>query len=123
MAWTGAPSRPAAALLLAVACGGAPPMGAEPLAVGRADREEGPVPLRVCFDATASRDAGAGPLSLTWDFGDGAARAAGPTACHAYAEPGSYAASVEAIDLAGRRALSVVIVTATGPGEDLPLGP
>ncbi len=35
--------------------------------------------------------------------------------CHAYAEPGSYAASVEATDLAGRSALAVVIVTVTEP--------
>jgi hypothetical protein len=118
MAWTGTPSRLAAALLLAVACGVAPPMGAGPVAAGRADREVGPVPLAVCFDATAGGAAEAGPLSLTWDFGDGTARASGPTACHAYTEPGSYAASVEAIDGAGRRALSVVIVTATAPGED-----
>jgi len=124
MARTRTPSRPAAvALLLAGACGGALPTGVEPVAVGRAGTEVGPVPLRVCFDATASRAADGGPLVLTWDFGDGSAREAGPTACHAYAEPGSYAASVEAIDLAGRRALSVVIVTASRPGAQVQAGP
>ena len=101
------------ALLLACACGGSPPAldGPGPIAMGRADREVGPKPLRVCFDATASHGADGRPLALTWDFGDGSARSAEPISCHVYAEPGSYAASVEATDLAGRAALSVVIVT------------
>jgi len=105
------------ALLLACACGGSPPAvdGPGPVAVGRADREVGPTPLRVCFDATASHGADGRPLALTWDFGDGSARSAEPISCRAYAEPGSYAASVEATDLAGRSALAVVIVTVTEP--------
>ncbi len=81
--------------------------------MGRADREVGPTPLRVCFDATASHGADGHPLALTWDFGDGSARSAEPVSCHTFAEPGSYAASVEATDLAGRSALAVVIVTVT----------
>lgn len=99
------------------ACGGSPSVVDEPgpVAVGRADREVGPTPLRACFDATASHGADGRPLALTWDFGDGSARSAEPVACHACAGPGSYAASVEATDLAGRSALAVVIVTATDP--------
>jgi PKD repeat protein len=105
------------AVLLACACGGSPPGvdGPAPVAVGRADREVGPTPLRVCFDATASHGADGRPLALTWDFGDGSARFEEPVSCHTYAEPGSYAASVEATDPAGRSALAVVIVTVTEP--------
>jgi hypothetical protein len=105
------------ALLLPCACGGSPPAvdGPGPVAVGRADREVGPTPLRVCFDATASHAAAGRPLALMWDFGDGSARSAEPVSCHAYAEPGSYAASVEVTDVAGRSALAVVIVTVTEP--------
>ena len=105
------------ALLLVCACGGSAPAvdGPGPVAVGRADREAGPAPLRVCFDATGSHGADRGPFALTWDFGDGSARSEEPVSCHAYAEPGSYAASVEATDLAGRSAMAVVIVTVTEP--------
>jgi PKD repeat protein len=105
------------ALLLACACGLSAPAGDAPgpVAAGRADREVGPAPLRVCFDATASRSMDGHPLALRWDFGDGAPRSEEPVACHTYAEPASYAASVEVTDLAGRSAQAVVIVTATGP--------
>ena len=105
------------AFLLACACGGSQPAVdvPEPVAVGRADREVGPPPLRVCFDATASHGADGRPLALTWDFGDGSARSVESVSCHTYAGPGSYAASVEATDRAGRSALSVVIVTVTEP--------
>jgi hypothetical protein len=104
-------------LLVACACGASAPAvdGPGPVAVGRVDREVGPAPLRVCFDGTASHAADGGPLAVTWDFGDGSARSAEPVGCHAYAVPGSYAASVAVTDLAGRSALAVVIVTATEP--------
>ncbi len=103
--------------MLASACGESPPEvdGPGPVAVGRADREVGPTPLRVCFDATASHGADGRPLAFTWDFGAGSARSAEPVSCHTYAEPGSYAASVEATDLAGRSSMAVVIVTAAEP--------
>ena len=101
--------------MLACDCGGSAPAvyGPGPGALGRADREVGPTPLRVCFDATESHGADGHPLALTWDFGDGSARSVDPVSCHTFAEPGSYAASVEATDLAGRSALAVVIVTVT----------
>jgi PKD repeat protein len=104
--------------LLACACGFAAPVDAEgspPLAAGRADREVGPAPLRACFEGAATARGEGGAVALAWDFGDGSARAEGHSACHVYAEPGSYAASLEARDAAGRSALSVVVVTATGP--------
>jgi PKD repeat protein len=82
--------------------------------VGRADREVGPAPLLACLDASASHAADGRPVALAWDFGDGSPRSAEPIACHRYAEPGSYAASVQVTDPAGRTATAVVIVTATG---------
>ncbi len=112
-----ATSATSVALLLAGGCGGSPPAvdGPGPVAVARADREVGPAPLFVCFDATASHGADGRPPALTWDFGDGSARSADAVSCHAYGEPGSYAASVQATDLARRSALAVVIVTVTEP--------
>jgi PKD domain-containing protein len=108
------PLAAAAVLSLTCACGDSPGSASAPgpVLVGRADREVGPAPLLVCFDATASGGADGRPPRLTWDFGDGSARSDGPSPCHAYTEPGSYAASVESSD---PRAISVVIVTATGP--------
>jgi PKD repeat protein len=106
--------------LLVTACGRSPPAvdGPEPVAVARADRVVGPTPLRVCLDATPSFSADVRPLAVAWDFGDGSARSGQAVSCHVYVEPGSYAASVEVTDLAGRATMAVVIVTVTGGGPD-----
>jgi PKD repeat protein len=114
------PAGAASVLLLACACGSTEPSpggGSVPVAAASADREVGPSPLRACFEARASggADGDASAPSIVWDFGDGSPRAAGPAACHVYAEPGSYAASAEATDGAGGSVLAVVIVTATAP--------
>lgn len=110
--WSRAPRAAACATCVALlACGSEP---AAIVASGRVDRELGPAPLRVCFEGAAPA-AGGLPVSLAWDFGDGSPRSPEPYACHTYAEPGSYAASVEATDAAGRSSLAVVIVTASAP--------
>jgi PKD domain-containing protein len=103
---------------LACACGPLAPPGSDgsaPVVAGTVDRDVGPAPLRACFDAGESGAARGGPIAIVWDLGDGSARVAGPVACHTYAEPGSYAASVEATDAAGRSAMVVLVVTATAP--------
>jgi PKD repeat protein len=106
------------ALLVVAACGGSPPAidGPAPVAVARTDREVGPTPLQVCLDATPSFGTDGRRLAVSWDFGDGSARSANAVSCHVYVEPGSYAASVEVTDRAGRAAMAVVIVTVTEGG-------
>jgi hypothetical protein len=65
-------------------------------------------PAAVTFDASASADpeagTGGGIAGYHFDFGDGtSADSAAPSVTHAYAHPGSYAATVSATDAQGLR--------------------
>ncbi|HMJ02162.1 MAG TPA: PKD domain-containing protein, partial [Conexibacter sp.] len=60
-----------------------------------------------------------GPVSSTWAFGDGAT-AAGPSAGHAYAAPGSFVASLAATDAAGNSATRSALVDVAAPDETPP---
>jgi PKD repeat protein len=54
----------------------------------------------IAFDASTSVDPDGDPLELKWDFGDGGT-AAGPSASHAYASPGSFPVTLTATDPTG----------------------
>ena len=66
---------------------------------------------RTCsFDATGSTSGDGGPLSYTWDLGDGTT-ATGPTPTRTYAADGTYRAVVTVTDGSGQRATAEVTVT------------
>ncbi len=64
------------------------------------------------FDASMSWDQEGSPLTYTWDFGDGA-QGEGPTPQHSYAEPGTYAVTVEAHDPQGDADVATATVQVT----------
>jgi PKD repeat protein len=70
-----------------------------------------------------ARDPGpADTLSLTWDFGDGT-QAAGPSASHAWADDGTYAARLTAVDDDGAEASDERIVTVANLPPVVDAGP
>lgn len=82
-----------------------------PVASPAADRTNGPAPLTVSFDGTASSDPDGDPLSFRWQFGDGASSAAsGPS--HTYDRPGTYTATLTVTDPQGRSNSRSLIITA-----------
>ncbi|MEO1060014.1 MAG: PKD domain-containing protein [Actinomycetota bacterium] len=88
-----------------------------PVAVIEASPRDGPAPLVVDFDGSASTGEVA---EHRWDFGDGAT-AEGAAVTHSYAEPGTYTATLVVADGAGQpsQPASVTIVV-TQPEEPRP---
>jgi len=75
-----------------------------PIATFTADPQQGPPPLCVQFDATASRPStGAEIISYDWDFGDGS-YGKGAVTSHTYALMGTYHVTLTVTDSAGRQA-------------------
>ncbi|MFZ5983649.1 MAG: PKD domain-containing protein [Acidobacteriota bacterium] len=68
-----------------------------------------PLLTPVSFQAAVTD--GVGPISFTWDFGDGAGDT-GPSSTHQYAEPGDYTVTMTATDSMGARATAAIMVTA-----------
>jgi len=64
-----------------------------------------------------------GPITMSWDFGDGSAAAAGPTATHAFAAAGTHTVTVTATDAVGNSAQSSgsISVGAISGGSTLPV--
>jgi glucose/arabinose dehydrogenase/PKD repeat protein len=85
-----------------------------PTAVIAANPTNGPVPLTVSFDGTASTDPEAGPLSYSWDVnGDGVfGDATGPTASYTYTSTGMYHPSLRVTDDQGATDTASVTITA-----------
>lgn len=126
---TGRPARSAVAgMVLALwSCGDdgtptdpGPPSGANqaPVADFFVDVEQGPAPLPVSFDATASNDPDGEIASYAWEFGDGST-ATGISVTHIYENPGYFVPRLTVTDDRGARAAAVdsaLIVTAP-PGS------
>jgi glucose/arabinose dehydrogenase/PKD repeat protein len=97
-----------------------------PLAVANASPTNGPAPLAVAFDGSASSDPEGQPLTYAWDldgdgaFDDGAAATAG----HTYTQPGTYTATLRVTDTSGASATASVTIsagnTAPAPVIDTP---
>jgi len=108
-------------------CGGlnSPPLASVSAPSGA---EEG---QSVTLDASSSTDPDGDVLSYLWDLGDGAT-ATGPTVTHAYADDGSFTATVTVTDGDGATAaassiitvgnLAPVVLVVTGPEEAQLLG-
>jgi hypothetical protein len=79
------------------------------------------IPAGVKTGATASFTAQAsdfwGPVTLSWDFGDGTAAATGASVTHAFTAPGAHTVTVTATDAVGNAASqsSTTAVTASTP--------
>jgi PKD repeat protein len=71
----------------------------------------GAVPFIGLFDASASSDPEGGPLTYTWDFGDGVMVAGGSTISHAFAEIRDYQVRVFVRDAAGAESIKSVQIT------------
>jgi Ca2+-binding RTX toxin-like protein len=73
--------------------------------------------------SAAGSDVEGDPLTVTWDFGDGAT-AAGATASHVYADNGVYTVTVTADDgQGGRTADSLVVTVNNVPPQNVDVGP
>jgi glucose/arabinose dehydrogenase len=85
-----------------------------------ADRTNGDGPLAVNFTAAGTDDPDGDPLTYTWDFGDGSAKAAGATAAHVYTANGVYQATLTVQDTAGHVVTSTPIAVTVG--NNAPVG-
>jgi len=79
-----------------------------------ADRENGPAPLEVWFQAVATDPEGK-PLTYRWEFGDGPGSALGAEADHTYLVPGVYQAKVTVTDQSGKTDSQEITITVTDP--------
>jgi glucose/arabinose dehydrogenase/PKD repeat protein len=85
-----------------------------PIAVATANPTNGPAPLTVAFDGTASSDADGDGLTYAWDLdGDGAFDdATAPTAGFTYTQPGTYTATLRVTDPSGASDTASVTISA-----------
>ncbi len=83
-----------------------------PLAAVAADVTSGDVPLMVNFDGGDSSDTDGDALTFEWDFGDGSAPGAGPTASHTYTQVGVFTATLTVRDPSGATDSATVVVHA-----------
>jgi glucose/arabinose dehydrogenase len=79
-----------------------------------ASPDAGSAPLRVALNAEAS-DPDADPLQFTWEFGDGAPPAPGPSQTHDYLANGPYPARVTVSDGRGGQARATVTIRVGRP--------
>jgi len=106
----------------------APPEAEPPLALFQFSPEQGPPPLQIHFDASASFDPSGQALTYSWDFGDGTG-ASGPTPTHAYSGEGEYVAVLTVTDQDGETdtfeslPIAVRAETVPNPTEPAPTEP
>lgn len=85
----------------------------------------GVAPLSVVFDASASSDPEGGPLTYSWDFGDGTPAGSGVSPSHEYSGIGQvYTATLTVTDEAGDTATAsgTISVGLAPPIADAPVG-
>ncbi|WP_232623055.1 PKD domain-containing protein [Pareuzebyella sediminis] len=91
-----------------------------PVAVASSSLNEGPAPLSVNFDGSASSD-DVGIVEYTWDFGDGSAIETGVTTTHVYTAVGVYSAILSVEDSEGITTTDILQITVVEP--DGPVDP
>ena len=88
-----------------------------PVALATSDVTEGPAPLTVNFDGSASTvDPRAGTLSYSWNFGDGQL-GSGAVTSHTYSSEGTYLAKLTVADSLGQPDLDFIVITVLPPLE------
>lgn len=87
--------------------------GQVPVAALRATPVTGDAPLRVNFDASASRDQDGRIVSYSWQFGDWSSPedTTGPTVSHVYERPGEYQVTLTVTDDNGNKNETVMTQT------------
>jgi PKD repeat protein/regulation of enolase protein 1 (concanavalin A-like superfamily) len=88
-----------------------------PTAVAHPEEVNGPVPLAVQFDGSASSDPENRPLEYSWDFGDGSDPSSDPSPEHVYSVPGIYKAKLVVTDHAGVSGEDTVTITVVDSNE------
>lgn len=86
-----------------------------PLAMAGAAPTSGYAPLTVVLSAAGSSDPENGPLSYSWNFGDGSPAAIGINPSHTYVSPGGYTAVVTVTDDFDNTAQASAVITVTAP--------
>ena len=94
---------------------GEPAGNAAPTAVAQAKPTEVRAGEEVTFDGSMSSDDAQAPneLAYSWDFGDGSPTASGQLVTHAYADAGTYEATLTVTDAEGATGTDTVSVTVT----------
>lgn len=87
------------------------PASQPPVAVLSAAPTSGTAPLPVSFSASGSSDPEGQPITVEWNFGDGAAPASGMTAGHTYQAAGTYTATLRVTDSAGLTSTQTATIT------------
>jgi len=77
------------------------PTNRTPIATIGTDRTDGPAPLTVAFDGSASRDPDGDPFTFSWSFGDGTPNSSQAAPSHTYANPGTYTVTLTVRDNRG----------------------
>ncbi len=92
-----------------------------PNAVATVDRQYGPSPLTVNFDASLTTDANGGTITYTWNFGDGSPTASGVTASHTYTATGlaTFTATLTARDSGGLTSTATVLISPNNTPPDV----
>jgi PKD repeat protein len=87
-----------------------------PIAVAAGTPATGPAPLTVNFTSAGSNDPDGGPLTYSWNFGDGSPLSSMAHPSHVYATPGSYTATLTVTDEGSQTAsASVPVITISLP--------
>ena len=77
---------------------------------------QGPAPLTVTFDASATTDPDGDPIvSYTWSFGDGTLTASGASVQHTFQSPGEYVVILVVRDVRGGMSLASIRIDVTDP--------
>ncbi|WP_400079167.1 FG-GAP-like repeat-containing protein [Winogradskyella sp. R77965] len=93
-----------------------PTASSPPVAIFSASTVNGPAPLNVSFDASASTDPDGDTLTYAWDFGDGTT-ASGVTTSHVYTNVAAYTATLTVNDgLQSDQATTSIAVNNSNPG-------
>lgn len=88
--------------------------GGWPVAVATASPGEGDLPFTVQFSSAGSASLNGSPLSITWNFGDGAF-GTGPSPTHTYLVEGEYVATMTVVDQVGLSTSQAIKVWARKP--------
>lgn len=94
-----------------------------PVAAATGAPVSGEAPLVVLFDGGASSDPENGPLTYSWNFGDGTPADASVNPNHMYTVPGTYSAVLTVTDNFGNTDQAPVAITVTAPNTPPTVGP
>ncbi|MER6511783.1 ThuA domain-containing protein [Nonomuraea sp. NPDC001636] len=92
-----------------------------PVAVAKADRTSGKLPLTVAFSSAGSADPEGGALTYAWNFGDGTTSTA-PNPTKTYTTEGEFTATLTVRDPQGNAGSAGVVITAGNTAPAVTIG-